>query len=172
MPGLRARDGAALIALAAGLGAVLGVAWWWIAPRVVLDVYGDQAYPAEYQPGGYIADEGWAAIAGILGGVAMILIAGWASRRRQGHWLDMSVLGWSVLAGLVGAVAIWIVGEGLGSVDVEAAIAAAGDGGSFEAPLRLRMPGVLLLWPLASAVVFTGVSIVAWITDRAHSPSS
>lgn len=172
MPGLKARDGAALVALAGGLGALLGVAWWWIAPRVVLDVYGDLAYPAEYQPGGYIADEGWAAIAGILGGVVMILIAGWASRRRRGQWWDMSVLGWSVLAGLVGAVFVWVVGEGLGSVDVEAAIAAAGDGGSFEAPLRLRMPGVLFLWPLASAVVFAGVSIVAWIIDRTHAPSS
>jgi len=140
-------DVVGLIAVVAGLGALLGIAWWSWAPRVVLDVFGDATFPAEFQPGGYIADDGIAALACMVGGVLTIAVATLLARHRSGAAL-------------------------LGAVDLDAAIAAAGDGGQVEAPLTLRMPGVLVLWPLASAVVFTLGSWLAWVIRPVSGPMS
>ena len=162
-PGGAARDVLGLVALAAGLGAVLGIAWWGWAPRVVLDVFGTDTFPADFQPGGYIADDGIAAIACMVGGVVTIGIAAGLARHRAGAAMRYGTLGWALLAGVVGALVLWWTGSQLGAVDLDAAIAAAGDGGQVEAPLTLRMPGVLVLWPLASAVVFMLASWLAWV---------
>ncbi len=152
-----------LIAVTAGLGAALGLVWWAWAPRVVLDVVGDVTFPAEFQPGGYIADDGIAAVACMVGGVLTIAVAALLARRRTGTALGYATLGWALLAGGVGAIIVWWTGSQLGAVDLDAAITVAGDGGQVEAPLTLRMPGVLVLWPLTSAVVFMLASWLAWI---------
>lgn len=152
-----------LCAVVAGLGAALGVAWWVLAPRVVLKVVGTLTYPTEFQPRGYIADDGIAALACIIGGVVTMGVAALLAHRRCRRALAYPTLVWSFLAGVVGAIMLWWVGTRLGATDLEAAIAVAGDGGQVEAPLQLRMPGVLVLWPLASAVVFTIASWVSWI---------
>jgi hypothetical protein len=165
------RDVIGLLAVTAGLGAALGAAWWALAPSVVLKVVGTATFPAEFQPRGYIADDGIAALACILGGVVTMGVAALLARRCCGTAVGYPTLGWSLVAGVVGAIVLWWVGTRLGAVDVEAAVAAVGDGGQVEAPLRLRMPGVLVLWPLASAAAFTIASWIIWIvrpapTDR------
>lgn len=167
-PRVTFRDGVGLIAISAGLGAVLGVAWWAWAPRVVLDVFGDATFPAEFQPGGYITDDAIAALACMAGGVLTMGVAAILARRRGGSMLAYPTLGWALIAGAVGAVVLWWTGSQLGAVDLAAAVAAAGDGGQVEAPLVLRMPGVLVLWPLASALVFT---LAAWVAWFMRSPS-
>lgn len=166
MPHLTARSWLATGALTAGLGAALGVLWWLWAPRVLLDVYGEATYPADYQPSGYITDEGIAAVLCIAGGLVTFVIAGFIARRDRVTWLDLRVLAISIISGLLGAGALWWVGTSLGSVDIAAAIAEAGDGGSFLAPLELRIPGIALMWPLASAVAFAVTAVIAWIIDR------
>lgn len=159
----RARgDLAPLILLASALGGALGVVWWVLAPRVVLDVYGDQTYPADFQPGGYIADDGIASVACLIGGALTFVGALLLARRRGGSVLTLATLGAMVLAGVVGALVCWGVGSWLGAVDLEAEIAAAGEGGQVLAPLTLRMPGVLLLWPLASAGLFALGALLMW----------
>ncbi len=165
-------DVVGLIAVVAGLGALLGIAWWSWAPRVALDVFGDATFPAEFQPGGYIADDGIAALACMVGGVLTMAVATLLARHRSGTALRYATLGWALLAGGVGALVLWWTGSQLGAVDLDAAIAAAGDGGQVEAPLTLRMPGVLVMWPLASAVVFTLASWLAWVIRPVSGPMS
>lgn len=168
----RARIDVLVLVLATiAMGALLGVAWWSLAPRVVLDVYGDQTYPAEFQPGGYIADDGIASLACIVGGALTLGLAVLLARRRRTPALTLVTLGWTMLAGVLGSLVCWWVGSTLGAVDLAADIAAAGDGGQVLAPLTLRMPAVLLLWPLASAVVFALAAIIAWWVRPAPRPS-
>ena len=161
-----------LVLVALALGAVLGAAWWALAPRVVLDVYGDQTYPAEFQPGGYVADDGIASLMCLLGGVLTLGTAVLLARRRGSGALTLGTLGRAMLAGILAALVLWWVGSRLGAVDLQAEIAAAGDGGQVLAPLTLRMPAVLLLWPLASAVVFSFAALIAWWARPSQSVAS
>jgi hypothetical protein len=168
------RDIIGLIAVAAGLGVALGLAWWWLAPGVLLDVYADGdgfiSFPAEYQPRGYITDDAIAAIASLVGGALTVIVAMILSARRM-HRVGLAALAWSIGAGVVGAVLLWWVGTTLGAVDLQAAMAEVGEGGQVEAGLTLRMPGVLLLWPLGSAMVFCGYAVLDWII-RGREPAA
>ncbi len=142
------------------LGAVLGVVWAWLAPRVPLEVVGDGAVPEEYQPGGFIAADGVFAVLAVLAGVVVAtLLLRWDGR-------PLVCLGAGVLGGSLGALLMWWVGSRIGAVDVDAVVATSPDGTVFDAPLRLRMPGVLLLWPTAVAAVVTALATVDWWLDR------
>ncbi len=163
----------ALFAIAAGLGVVGGLLWWWSAPRVVLQVVGDRAFPVEYQPGGFIADDGIAAIVCIVGGLVigvLVLIAQQTPSKEHSR-ATVGALFVAVAASLVGAVALWWVGTFFGRVDVAAQIISVGEGGRFDSALQLRMPGVLLLWPLFAALVVAVIAVSDWIADRWASES-
>jgi len=172
MFGLTRRDMWVSVLATGALGAVLGVAWWWWAPRVVLDVFGDQAFPADFQPGGYMTDEGLAALLCIAGGV-IVTIAFIALTRRRGVLATApGVVAWVTLVGLIGAGAMWFVGTRLGAVDLPAEIAQVGDGGQVVTGLVLRMPGIIVLWPLTSGVLLALGSVIVWIRDGGKIPEN
>lgn len=143
--------------LAVGLlvGAALGVLWWRLAPRVPLVVRPGDSFPQGYQPDGYIAADVTFAILGLIAGLAVAI--GFATIRRH-H------LVWTLCAGLIaggaGSLAMWFVGRRLGSVDIEGLIATTTQDVVVDGPLQVSMPAVLLVWPIATALV---VTIAAWL---------
>lgn len=147
-----------LALLAAALvGALLGVLWWRLAPTDPLFVAGGKAYPQTWQPRDYITDEVIAALLCTVAGLVVGVAAVWITRPRR-----LLALWSSVAMGCLGALALWLVGTRLGAVDVPALVAQSADGAKFAAPLRLRMPGVLVLWPLASVTVVFIVALYEW----------
>jgi len=168
-PRSRTRAAVSIIVIAVAttvmLGAALGWLWESLAPRVVLEVAGDgKAYPEGYQPEGFMGDDGVAALlclgAGLVVGVAVVIVARrWQSRSRSTAWALIA----SIVLGVVGAVTMRQVGLALDDVDLTAALAAAQPGDLLISSLKLRMPGVLLLWPAASVLVVFLVALTDWI---------
>ena len=164
----RATAGVVAILGAVGLGALLGVAWESLAPRVVLVVAGDgNAYPEGYQPEGYMTDDGIAALLCVAAGLVLGMVAVWVARRTMArdHAL-LGALGGVLVLGTLGAAAMWWTGERLGGFDLAAVVAESAEGSSITAPLSLRMPGVLVLWPLASVVVVFLAALADWWRGR------
>jgi hypothetical protein len=163
---------AAVVALlvALGLGALLGVLWEALAPRVTLIVASDgNPYPEGYQPEGYMTDDGIAALLCIGAGLVVGLAAVWVARRISSREHSLLVALASVLVlGTVGALALWWTGETLGGFDFDALVAASPEGTSVTAPLELRMSGVLVLWPLASVVIVFLAALADWLRGRDH----
>ena len=163
---------ASLVAIvgAIGLGALLGVVWEALAPRVSLVVASDgRPYPEGYQPEGYMTDDGIAALLCLAAGLVMGIVAVWAARRiaSRDHALLVALVSVLVL-GAVGVVALWWTGEALGSFDFDAVVAASAEGDVITAPLQLRMPGVLVLWPLAGVLVVFLAAVSDWWRDRSR----
>jgi hypothetical protein len=166
------RLAACLVALvgAIGLGALLGVIWEALAPRVTLVVASDgRPYPEGYQPEGYMTDDGIAALLCIAAGLVVGVAAVWVARRiaSRDHAL-LVALGSALVLGTAGAVALWWTGETVGGFDFDALVASSAEGASLTAPLQLRMPGVLVLWPLASVVVVFIAALADWWRGREH----
>jgi len=166
------RLAACLVALvgAIGLGALLGLVWEALAPRVTLIVASDgKPYPEGYQPEGYMTDDGIAALLSIAAGLVVGVAVVWVARRiaSRDHAL-LVALGSVLVLGAAGAVALWWTGETVGGFDFDALLASSPEGTSLTAPLTLRMPGVLVLWPLASVVVVFVVALADWWRGRDH----
>ncbi len=149
----------------AALGVLLGVLWVRLTPRVDLFVSGGKGYPQGFQPEGYATADGLAALlctlAGVVVGIAVMLVL----RRGAGGSGPREVylgLALGVGLGLIGAGCLWITGTVLGATDLEAQLAGAEDGDTLVAPLRLRIPGVLMLWPIASVAVIFLVALAGW----------
>lgn len=156
----------------AALGALLGLVWAQLAPRVDLFVAGDgKAYPQGYQPEGYMTDDGIAALLCAVAGIVVGVLAVVVLRRRSRDDAD-AAFRWATLVvialGTVGALALWYTGTHVGSFDLGQALASSAEGDTLTAPLRLRMPGVLVLWPAASVLVVFAVALVHWISARAR----
>jgi hypothetical protein len=161
---------AAAIALVAvlALGALLGWLWEALAPRVTLIIAADgQPYPEGYQPEGYMTDDGIAALLCAAAGLVVGFAAVWIARRTlPSDRALVTALGCVLVLGAVGAIALWWTGERLGSFDFDALVAASSEGDVITAPLQLRMPGVLVLWPLASVVVVFLAALSDWWRGR------
>ncbi|AJE40260.1 ABC transporter permease [Streptomyces nodosus] len=152
------REAALVMVGVAIAGALLGVVWQWLAPRVplVADVV-DQNWVV------YLKDtEGEQAIGvdgtftllalgfGVLSGLAVFLL-----RRRGGVPLVLGLL----LGGLLGSLLAWRVGVWLGPTqNVIAHARAVGKGVTFSAPLKLGAKGALLAWPVAALLVHLGLT--------------
>ncbi|MFM7210846.1 MAG: hypothetical protein ACKOYQ_02405, partial [Actinomycetota bacterium] len=102
------------------LGALFGLWWERMAPRVALVVAGDgKPYPDGFQPEGYMTDDGLAAILCVLGGLLTGLCVALIARRtsrpdRAMRWSAIVV----VPLGALGAAALWFVGTHLASFDL------------------------------------------------------
>lgn len=161
----RSRLALTLIGVSLPMGVVAGLLWWWWAPRVVLEVRGEVAVPEGFQPEEFLGSD--VTLALLLGACGLIvgIVGVWRARDRP-----LVVLMGGVVGGLVGSVIAWALGTWLGRVDVAALTAAGPDGATFEAALRMRMPGVLLLWPVMVASVVTVVAlwdaVIAWQEGR------
>ena len=159
----------------AALGALLGLLWVRLAPRVELFVSGGKGYPHGFQPEGYMTADGLAALlcagAGVVVGIAVTLVVRRRVDAEDPRWAYFA-LALGVLLGVVGAGSLWLTGVLLGTTDYEAQLAAAVDGDTLVAPLRLRIPGVLLLWPIASVSVTFVVALFDWGRHALRSRSS
>jgi hypothetical protein len=139
-------------------GVLLGVVWWWLAPRVPLvgdavdgtwvvylkDTEGEQAIGV---------DGTFTLLALAFGAVSAAVV--FLLRRRGGVPLVVA-LG---VGGLLGSLLAWRTGVWLGPAqDVVAHAKEAGKGVTFQAPLRLGAKGALLAWPLAALLVHLGLT--------------
>ena len=166
------RLAASLVALVGvvGLGALLGLVWEALAPRVTLVIASDgRPYPEGYQPEGYMTDDGIAALLCLAAGLVTGLAAVWVSRRigSRDHALLVALASVLVL-GAVGALALRWAGEAAGSFDFDALVASSAEGATVTAPLTLRMTGVLVLWPLAGVLVVFLASMGDWWRGRSR----
>lgn len=150
------------------LGMLLGVVWAGVSPRVELFVASDgKAYPEGYQPEGYMTDDGVAAAlclaAGLIVGTLVVLVLRRWTGAERGVRLAVPV---AVVLGALGAAGLWWTGTRLGGFDLAEVLATAVEGETLASPLRLRMPGVLVLWPAASVLVVFIVALADWVRDR------
>ena len=158
----RARRAASVISagvvMGVVVGAALGVIWWRLAPRVPLVVRPDSARPQGFQPDGYLAADLAFAILALIAGIA---IAVGLVRMRREH-LAPTLVG-ALLAGFIGSPLMWFIGEHLGAVDIEGLSATVTSDLVVDGPLRLSMPALLLVWPIASVFVITVMAAIdAW----------
>ena len=145
-----------LTALALGVGAAAGVAWWGI---VTLPAYrvnnGGGASTTERGLADYIGGDAWFVAIGLVVGVGL----GWLA------WRRFRSLGWPIVpvvlvlaagAGLV----CWFVGYHLGPGDFTKRLAAAKPGDIVPIELTLRTRAALLTWPFFAVVpVLIGSSL-------------
>jgi hypothetical protein len=160
----RARKASAVVVagLIFGLvsGVALGVVWWRLAPRVPVVVQPGGVFPDAYQPEGFLAaDAAFGALA-VVAGIAIAI--GLANMRRE-HLL--SVLAAALLASAVGTAAMWFVGTRLGSVDIEGLSATTTSDVVVDAPLTVSMPGMFVMWALASTAVITILALGDWVVE-------
>ena len=139
------------------IGAALGVVWWKLAPRVSVMVKEGEAWPANYQPNEYLgADVAFGALALLAGlGVTIALIY-----MRREHLI--STLASAVLSGFIGSAIMWFIGTRLGSVDI--AGLSATEEIVVDAPLKLTLPAMIIVWPLTAAVVISIVAAADWFS--------
>jgi hypothetical protein len=145
-------------------GLALGVVWWRLAPRVPLLVRPDLVVPDQYQPGEYLGADVTFAMLALVAGLAVTI--GLVTMRRD-HLI--AALGSGIVAGIVGSMLMWAVGSRLGSVDIAGLAATIADEQVVDGPLQLTMPAVLLVWPIASAVVVTIVAVIDFAGERRQS---
>ncbi|WP_425247138.1 hypothetical protein [Streptomyces sp. NEAU-NA10] len=159
-PGMKAelREAAVITVLVTVAGALLGLLWVWLAPRVPLvgdvvdgswvvylkDTEGEQAIGV---------DGTFTLLALACGAVSGLAVFAW--RRRGGVPLVVAL----ALGGLLGSLLAWRLGLWLGpSHDVLAQAKAAGKNVTFSAPLKLSAKGTLLAWPLSALLVHLGLT--------------
>ena len=159
-PGMKAelREGAVVTVAVAVCGVLLGVLWWWLAPRVPLvgDVVdgGWAVYFKDTEGEQAVGVDGTFTLLALgFGAVSAVVV--FLLRRRGGVPL---VVGLTV-GGLLASLLAWRVGVWLGpSQDVIAHAKAVGKGVTFSAPLELSAKGALLVWSVAALVVHLGVT--------------
>ncbi len=150
---------AAVTAVAVALGGVLlGVLWWWLAPRVPLvgDVAGGNwaVYLKDSEGEQGIGVDGTFTLLALGFGAVSALVV-FLVRRRGGVPLVVAL----AAGGLLGSVLAWRLGVWLGPAqDVIAQARSVGEGVTFDAPLRLSAKGALLAWPFAALMLHLGLT--------------
>jgi hypothetical protein len=145
-----------LSALALGLGAAAGVAWWGIVTPPTYRVNPDGgASTTERGLASYIGGDAWFVAIGLVVGIGLGWLA-WRSFRTLGWSIVPVVLVLAVLAGLV----CWFVGYHLGPGDFTTRLAAAKPGDIVPIELTLRTRAALLTWPFFAVIpVLIGSSL-------------
>ncbi len=142
------------------VGAVMGVAWASISPRVQLTVKQGELVYAEGTEAAVAGDLSFACLAVTVGLLTGIVVATRRKLVRTGALLGV------VAGGLLGSLVAWKVGLAVANgadQDIELSAAGHGEGVVFSGPLSIDAPGVLLLWSLSAIVVLTYVS---WLRKR------
>ncbi len=147
------------------VGAVMGVAWASISPRVQLTVKQGELVYAEGTEAAVAGDLSFACLAVMAGLLTGIVVA---TRRKllRARALGVGVLLGVVAGGLLGSLVAWKVGLAVANgadQDIELSATGHGEGVVFSGPLSIDAPGVLLLWSLSALVVLTYVS---WLRKR------
>jgi hypothetical protein len=134
-----------------GLGAVMGVLWWWIAPTEQWVKVDGGLGAAELTSPTWFAADGWFLVLGLCAG--LVLAGGsWIWARTQPVAL---VVGLVVGAALLSVVA-WAVGGVLGPPDPNTVAAAVAVGSTVDGSLGLRAMGVLAA-PMVSALALASL---------------
>ena len=145
-----------VLRLAVLVGIVVGVVWWRVAPRVMVEVTADSIALVDPAGKAFIATDGWfavlAAVAGLVCGVVGVLR--W---RRDGIGLAVG----EAVGGLVGALVAMLLGQWLGRASIDEAAV----GAVVEASLRVRATGVLLAWPLVALLIVVAVAVSFGLDD-------
>lgn len=148
-------------------GIALGVVWWRLAPRASVVIRPEGVRPQGFQPEEFLAADVSFAALSLAAGV--ILTIALASMRRQ-HLLGVLMAG--LLASVVGTFAMWQVGTRLGSVDIEGLVATTEEEFVVQGPLEVTMPGVFLMWAIASATVVAVLALGDWLMAHRRPASS
>ncbi|TSB29380.1 ABC transporter permease [Streptomyces benahoarensis] len=146
--GQELREAALTVLVLALVGALLGLLWLWLAPRIPLVADTHNVYLKDTEGEEAIGADGvFLLIAAGFGIVSAAVL--FRLRRRGGVPLVIAL----AVGGLLGSVLGWQLGMVLGPTDDLAAHAAqVGPGVVFDGPLRLQAMGVLLAWPIAAMV--------------------
>lgn len=150
--------------LAAALGAVMGLIWWWVAPTEQWVVGESGLAPAEAGYTGWFDADGWFLV---LGAVAGVILAGvsWYRGRRRPVTLVVAVI---VGAGLVSLVA-WSLGGALGAPDPNVVAETAEAGTTVPGALGIRATAVVLAPVLTALTVLVLMLASARVDDQPDS---
>ncbi len=147
------RAGLLTVAITVLTGAPVGLLWAALAPRVTVEVSGEDVQVLDTYTDGFIAVDAWffaaVTLAGLVGG-----IVAWRLGRAHGPGV---VLGLAV----GGLAAAWIASRVGGEVDrvTVQELLDAGVQGRAELAVRLRATSALLGWPLGSLLAFLSLSV-------------
>jgi hypothetical protein len=163
-PDLRA--GVLTVAVTVLVGAPVGLLWAALAPRVRVEVNGEDVQVLDTYRDGFIAVDAWffaaVTLAGLVGGIV-------AWRLGPDH-------GPGVVLGLVvgGLAAAWIAARVGGEVDrvTVARLLDSGAQGRYELAVRLRATSALLGWPIASLLAHLALTLARGRQPPARSASS
>lgn len=146
-----------LVALAvAVLGLLLGLAWFYLAPKIPLYSDGKAVYLRDSEGEQSIAGDGWFALLGAAFGV--VTAVGVAFRCRRG---GIAVVLGLAAGGLLGSLLAWRFGIWLGpNQDVLERAKEVGAGKTFSAPLRLQAKAALLTWPFMATLVHLALTAI------------
>ncbi|MEK9519758.1 DUF2567 domain-containing protein [Streptomyces sp. NPDC087908] len=136
-------------------GAVLGVLWLNLAPRILLISDGKGVYLRNSEGESAIGADGtFVLLALAFGAVAALVV--FLLRRRGGVPLVLGL----ALGGVLGSLLAWGLGAYFGPTsDVVAHAKAVGPNVTFEAPLELNLgAAAMLAWPLAAMIVHLGLT--------------
>lgn len=148
--GTELRQAAVVAAVSGVAGALLGLLWLWLAPRVTLISDGKAVFLRNSEGEAAIGMDGTFVLLALgFGALAAALV--FLVHRHGGIAL---VLGLAV-GGVLGSLLAWGVGGWLGpSRDVVAHAKAVGPNVDFQAPLELNMAAAAMLaWPVAAMIV-------------------
>ncbi|WP_306326711.1 DUF2567 domain-containing protein [Streptomyces venezuelae] len=143
-------QGVLVTVVSAIAGAVLGVLWLNLAPRVLLISDGKGVYLRNSEGEAAIGSDGtFVLLALAFGAVAALVV--FLLRRKGGVPLVLGL----ALGGVLGSLLAWGLGTYFGPTsDVVAHAKAVGPGVAFEAPLELNLgAAAMLAWPLAAMIV-------------------
>ncbi|WP_405619083.1 ABC transporter permease [Streptomyces sp. NBC_01511] len=140
---------AAAVTVAVGLsGVLLGLLWFWLAPRVPLFVTESAVILKDTEGEEAIGADSTFVLLAVGFGLVSAALVFWF-RRRGGIPLVIGL----ALGGLLASGLAWLVGRELSPADVVTQARAAGVGATFDAPLELNAWGALLAWPVAAMLV-------------------
>lgn len=151
-----------LLAVAALLGLLAGVAWKLVTPLPAYLVGADGgATITERGLAGVYATDAWYVALGVLVG-CLLGVVGW--RRLAGLGWPMVFL--VVIAALLAAGICWLVGAALGPNAFAERMAAARPGDQVPVDLTLRGPVAMLVWPFAAVAPVLVMSSLAPDTEE------
>ena len=153
-----------IAAVAAVLGAPLGLLWWVLAPQVELIKVDGGVYPLDSEPEGYFADDGWFMLLGAGAGVLLAAAAWMVARRYRGPIIAIGLVIGSAAGGVLAA---WL-GHRLGLSGDQRLLRDAPAGTHLHRPVNVRIAdvglwlgflprvrGVVLIPAFAAASMYT-----------------
>ncbi|WP_455354389.1 ABC transporter permease [Streptomyces sp. SYSU K217416] len=158
------RQAAVVTVIVAATGALLGLLWLWLAPRVQLVSDGEAVFLKDTEGEAAVGADGTFILLALAFGAVSAAAVFWF--RRRGGVLMVVAL---AVGGLLGSVLAWQLGVHLGpSQDLVAQAKAAGKGVPFDSPLELVAKGALLAWSMGALAVH--LALTAVFTPRDPEP--